>query len=289
MLEVEIEHADSVALMALYQRDEYAEKHSMGPGWWFGLRWIVATVLGSMIGRALGDGLSRLELDGIFGILVLSILVGVAAGLCVGVAQALVLYRYLASEGALGWIGATILGRVVRVVLVTLLSWILLSAIPNTAPGVLFLAILLAYFVMMAIIGAVAGAAVGYFQRFVLERRVAHAHRWVWVNIGASVLTFIALASLNYVSVQTDALHYGSRVASTITVYPELSTDLAFHVLNDIVVGAITGYVMIDMLRHPTSQAEWTVDLKEEQNPLVEDDGETQPSPEALLEQRRGE
>ncbi len=245
--------------MALYARDEYSEKHRTGPGWGFGLAWIIATVAGAVSGRALADWLPLSRLDGQFGDLAAQVLISVAIGLCIGVAQAVVLVRYLKVVGALQWVGATILGWIARVLLISLLSGILLNAILDTdVKGLLFVL----YMAVMGAIGVGAGVGTGFVQRYVLDKRVAYAARWIWANIAASVLTFIAIA-----------------------VDPEFGPELS--ILLDIAGAAITGYVLVDMLRHPTTRAEWSLQLKEKQDHISTQATESQLSPEVILEQQR--
>src|SRR5881392_322213 len=112
--------------MAVYSRDEYAERHRAGPGFWLWLAWVVATVIGSVVGSALAEFVFGWKLEGIFSLIDVQALGGLALGLCVGTAQALVLGRYLRFKGALEWIGATALGRIARVLLISVLTSLLL-------------------------------------------------------------------------------------------------------------------------------------------------------------------
>lgn len=280
--------------MAIYQRDEYAEKHSTGPGWRFWLGWITATLIGSVISRALADWISLFHLAEGFGDIIEQVLTGLALGLGVGVAQAIVLLPNLKFVGAIQWIGATTVGRLARLLLVSALSGILLNSIPQSAYVDQFFAIVVLYFVIMAALGVVAGAALGFVQRLVLERRVANAYRWIWATIGTSMLTFIAFAVVNYSSIAGPyRLNMGGgRLGGgpwIVNYGSALDVGPTFDILNDIVVAAILGYVLIDMLRHPTTRAEWSVDLREKRKSRSKPAVETQLSPEAMLERHRKE
>jgi len=277
--------------MALYAQDEYAERNLAGPGWRFVLCWVLATVVGSEAGRVAADRLSQLPLGVAAKLPDLQILGGIAIGLCIVLAQALVLLRYLKWRGALAWIGATVLGRTIRMLVISFLLEVLFSRTPSQACGAEFLVVIISYFAVMMIVGAAAGAAVGIPQRFVLERRVAHARWWVWANVAASVVTFIAIASILYSSIVEVLMKFrddGSDISMWYSPYSSpLTLDVTFSVLNDIFVGVVTGYVLMNILRHPTTRAEWSVKLRDKRQRLPKRFAETQPSSEALLEQER--
>ena len=186
-------------------------------------------------------------------------LVGLVIGVCTGVAQAVVLLRYLKPAGALQWIGATIAGRIARMLVITVLSYTVLANIPTEAHGALFIGIIAIYFAAMALIGGAGGAATGYAQRFVLEKRVAHAQPGVWINAISSAVVFIAIAAISFSTnlvrppVPDDGIYYAAAGGSDAS---PLDLGLAFDVVTSAVAAAITGLVLIDMLRHPTPKAE---------------------------------
>jgi hypothetical protein len=209
------------------------------------------------------------------------------------VAQAIVLLPYLRIAGALQWIGATMLGRIVRMLVIAMLSSTLLSVIPTEAPGALFVGVIAVYFGAMALTGGAAGAAIGFAQRFVLEKRVVQAKRWVWINVVSSAVVFIAIAATGFSTstvrppIPDDGI---LNVAVSWSVYAApLDLGLAFDIVVGAAAAAITGFVLVDMLRHPTSQAEWATRLKNEHELLSKDVTEAQSSPEVLLEAQRKE
>jgi hypothetical protein len=281
--------------MAIYERDEYSEKHLAGPGFWFGLSWVIATVAAVVVGDALASWIQLLSGPTGFGGVVVAALVGLTVGLCMAVAQAIVLLPYLRTAGALQWIGATMLGRIVRMLVITLLSYTLLANIPTEAHGALFIGVIAVYFGAMALTGGAGGAAIGFAQRFVLEKQVAQPQRWVWINIISSAVVFIAIAATSFSTnearppIPDDGIDYFSVGGGSSYASP-LDLGLAFDIVTGAVAAAITGFVLIDMLRHPTPQAEWSTRLKDEHERLPKDVTEAQPSPEALLkaQQRRG-
>jgi len=279
--------------MAIYERDEYTETHLAGPGFRFGLSWVIAAVVALIVSDVLSGWIDLLikptGLGGVVGVA----LVGLVIGVCTGVAQAVVLLRYLKPAGALQWIGATIAGRIARMLVVTVLSYTVLANIPTEAHGALFVGIIAIYFAAMALIGGAGGAATGYAQRFVLEQRVAHAQRWVWINALSSAVVFIAIAAISFstnlvrLPIPDDGIYYAAVGWSSYA--SPLDLGLAFDVVTSAVAAAITGLVLMDMLRHPTPQAEWSTRLKDEHEHLSKVAIDAQPSPEVLLEAQRKE
>ncbi len=279
--------------MAVYERDEYTETHLAGPGFRFGLSWVIAAVVALVVSDVLSGWIDLLIKPTALGGVVVVALVGLVIGVCTGVAQAVVLQRYLKPAGALQWIGATIAGRIARMLVITVLSYTVLANIPTEAHGALFIGIIAIYFAAMALIGGAGGAATGYAQRFVLEKRVAHAQRWVWINTVASAVVFIAIAATSFSTnlvrspIPEDGIYYAAVGWSSYA--SPLDLGLAFDVVTSAVAAAITGLVLIDMLRHPTPQADWSVGVKGGHEHLPEEITEAQPSPEVLLEARRRE
>jgi hypothetical protein len=226
------------------------------------------------------------------------VLAGLVIGLCTAVAQAVVLLPYFKKSGALQWVGVSMLGRIARTLLITLLSYTLLANLPTEAPGALFIGVIAAYVGAMMLTGGAAGAVIGYAQRFILEKRVARAQRWVWINVISSAVVFAAIAatSLSTSVVRppvpddgiSDNICYACLNHGVIYASP-IEHGLLFDIITGAVAAAITSLVLIDMLRHPTPQAEWSIRLKADHEHLPKDAIESQPSPEALLEaQRRG-
>jgi hypothetical protein len=242
--------------MAVYQRDDYAEKYRRGPGCAIGLAWVAATVLGSVVGSMIaGLEIAHPALTGLDGAFWATV-IGLTIGTSVGTAQALVLLPYLKLKGFLQWLAATIAGRVLRSVLIVVLVNTLFGA--GDVP--LFL-----HPILLLLIGALAGVVTGYMQKVVLEHRVAYAQWWVFANAAVSALTTVLVWYVN-----------------------PPQGYLPIVIINALLLGVVTGYVLMDLLRHPTSRAEWTLPWRTPPSP-PEREPEAQPSPEVLLEQTRRE
>jgi hypothetical protein len=261
--------------MAVYRQDEYAEQYRRGPGCWLGLLWLCATVAGSIAGALLSDPLltSVLSESSLSVSLIITVAwSGLIFGITVGGAQSLVLIRYFKLRGALEWILATTLGRTVRSLLILILSVLVFSM------GSIWTCV---YIGLMAIVGLIAGLATGVAQRYVLERRVAQAHWWVLANVAASILTVTAGEFLAGLLVVVIAGQYQITTLSQASLWIGISTGL--------ITGTLTGYALIDLMRHPTSRAEWSLGWKRKEPPLPRFDSDVQPSPEAILEQMKNQ
>lgn len=258
--------------MALYHRDEYAEKYRRRPGCLLGLLWLCATVVGSAIGTPIADWILQGVADetAISLYLLASVaLSGLAIGIFVGGAQALILMRYFKLRGTLEWILATTLGRVVRSVLILVLSFLLFGSDMGILP----------YAILMILVGMLAGLATGYTQRIVLELRVAQAHLWVWANVAASILT---------VTVGEFVVTLWALIFPNIFYYRNTTLfSLWLGIANGLIIGGITGYALMDLIRHPTSRAEWNIGWKAKQAAPPRFDPGVQPSPESMLDEMR--
>jgi hypothetical protein len=278
--------------MDLLEQDEYAEKHQIGPGFRFGVAWVVASVVCLEIGRSVPDWAANLPISWMPAIRVVQDLEWLWISLFSGLAQTIVLWSYFRWRGALEWLGATLFGHVLRVIAISVLSEVLFKVIPDEISGEYYLWVIALYFSVMVVIGVAGGAMIGLAQRRVLERRVANATRWVWAHVGASALTAIAVATIDlrttferYVPVRVlpgvDYFSAGGRYYQPFTIGP------AFNILNDFVVSAILAYVLVNLMRHPTPRAEWSVSLRERRTRVPRSMTDSQPSPEVMLERQR--
>jgi len=273
--------------VAVYRRDEYAEKHTLGPGCGFLLCWVAATMIGQVIGAALALPIFEWKPEGILSLLDVEATGGLCIGVFVGIAQALVLLPYLKLAGGLEWVVATALGRVVRVLLISMLSSGLLLSVPGTINATASIAFCL-YLSALVFIGACAGAAIGYAQRFVLRRKVAYPHWWVWINVVVSVYISVGIdlhLFENFADLWAEGLRYWSWI-SWESQHLQFTRDLLYKVLSSGIPALLTGYVLKNLLHQPASGAKWSLRRRNERRQLrVESD--IQISPEAMLEQQR--
>lgn len=252
--------------MALYQRDEYTEKHKRGPGFGFLLSWVAANIAGNITGTAIARPIFVWQPEGFLSFVDSESVGALCLGLFVGVAQALVLLSYLKLAGGVQWVLATALGRIVRVILISALTTGLIALFPGSISFEVP-AVLCGYLLVHAFIGACAGAATGYVQRFVLANRVAFSQWWVWVNAGTSAYIMVITA------INTGSYNVFSRIA-----------DGTFYLfLTSAIPSLFTGYVLLDLLRHPTSKAEWTIHRRKERT-LPPTYLEPQKSPDGFLD-----
>ncbi len=250
--------------MPAFDRDEYAETHSTGPGFLLWVIWVAATMLGLHIGAAVGDFMANnLTVGGEQDIAPAAVR-GLVGGLALGFAQGVVLLTYMKLRGMGQWILATILGRCLRAIVVVIIA--------NALSGLLFADNVIGscgFLLATGAVGAFTGAIPGAFQWFVLRKRVQHPVRWIVASAASSTIyiTIVALAQLTQ--------FYPLTTGNTLLSY--------------IIIGVITATLIVDLLRHPTTLAEWEIRLKPEKPISTKFDAGTQTSPEVLLEQMRVE
>lgn len=191
-------------------------------GFLFWLLFIGATTLGAFAGNFLEELVRSAPLPGALDILSVAA-GGAVAGAVIGLAQALLLMPYLKKSGAIEWLVATILGRIASGIIFFLyedaLSGLFTDTSYTTVCGLILLKLLL---------GGVLGFILAFPQYLVLRHRSTKAVFWLVSNVGVSVVT-------TYIFFLTVGIFYG------------------------LLTGVVTGYIMVDILRHPTRQAEWRV------------------------------
>lgn len=274
--------------MAVYQRDSYAEKHRKGPGCAFLLTWIAANIAGTVTGTAIANPIFYWQFDGFLSYVLPQVAGGLCLGGAVGLAQAAVLFPYLKLTGSLQWLLATTLGRIARVLILSTLLNGLGVLFPGSFP--LFSPMMCLSLFIISIIGALAGGAAGYAQSIILQQRVSHVRWWIAVNaaFGAFSLIFISFSTDAIFISQLTAPAIPSHNYNAIMPYMQGSyalSSLAAIVITIIIPALVMGYVILDLLRHPTNRAEWSIDQRKERAP-INSFGETQVSPEAMLERK---
>jgi hypothetical protein len=236
------------------ERDAYADAHRGAPGCIFALIWfvwVVVNVVAFTAGDALGQSVryalapelatatntitleGRVEATG--PLLLVPMLAGaLTTGAVIGIAQGLVLLPFMKLLGTLEWTAATIVGWVVR--------WIAAFAVARTMVGlVLDWDIVGACLLVFWMIGLalIAGGTLGFAQAIVLRRRVHHPEWWVATNLAGPLIAAWLLSLSFYFEGENLFRGFLTPVVALFT-------------------GMSTGVALLDFLRHPTTQAEWT-------------------------------
>jgi hypothetical protein len=236
--------------MYLDDRDAYSEVYQGPPGclvWLLGLGWALVTVAALVWGEQLGEmveglfmpeatsTLTRVSFEGRVeaGSEAYYLTSVVVAGAVLGIAQGLFLWPFFKLAGTLEWIAATVLGRAVRWVIMFVLARELATAVfdREAMGGALFLFV-------MALLGLVVGLPLGYTQSKVLDRRMHHSTWWIWTYVPGTAGTAILIGLTLYFEWQNYLRDYVTLIAAIIT-------------------GAVTAIAMMDLMRHPHSDAEW--------------------------------
>ena len=213
--------------MAVYQLDEYAESQRRGgPRTSAWLLWIVATLVGALVARILALGLDRVE--EFSGPLYIGYLLarGAVVGAILGAAQGLV-FLFFTRKSAVGrWVLATATGWAARSMVLFLISDAMLNLFKGfSEPGIV---------AASGLTGAVLGAALAIPQAVALRGYVEYPVWWVWLNVVAALV--------------------GRVVAALGLVSGLVSSPTVLIVIEFTVTAALTGLILIDMLRRAHMQ-----------------------------------
>jgi hypothetical protein len=255
--------------MYVQERDAYTEEYRGAPGvvfWGIWVVWVVVTYLGFTVGETLGQMEERvfapqilelpraLSIEGYFGAggssnLLAALSGGLVAGFVLGIGQGLILFPFLRLAGTIEWVGATTVGMAISWTALYVLSREMSGlVVEKNVGGVLFLIALLVG------IGIIVGLALGYPQGIVLRRRTHHSTWWAWATIPGSALVGLLIAVALYAEVENTVRSYGTGIIA-------------------LVLGASTGIALMELLRHPTTQAEWMKKLRwRREQPATQED-----------------
>ncbi len=244
--------------MYVQERGAYYEAHRGAPGyvfWALWLVWVLVNIVAFLVSESLGQSVQAilfppeplsprlLSLEGLVisdGVLQYgsAVIGGLVAGVTLGVIQGVVLLPFLKMGGLLEWVLATTMGRAVRWIAMYVISRELIGlTLDRHIVGVLVL------FTLFIAVGSIAGVALGYAQSIVLRHRVHHSEWWTLANIPGPVVAGLIISMTLYIEGENTL-----RDATT----PMIA----------VVTGAVTGIALIDLLRHPSQQAEWLEQLR---------------------------
>ncbi len=220
--------------MYIFERDEYREKHNTGPSWGFWHLWVWVISLAFAIAKIVQASLELFV--GQEGPLRLGVVAaeGALTGMVVGIAQALLLARYLNKSAAFRWVKVTTIAWAARLPVVFLVTTPLLQFY-----GELWFSNF-AWIATAITMGAIGGDIIGLAQAPVLRPYVEHAGRWRWSNlVGGAASGFFTIGASYY--------NYPDYPSYNLAQDQSL---LPMSALEGIVFAAITGITLLDMLRH---------------------------------------
>src|SRR5258708_714987 len=144
--------------------------------WGFGLRWVIATTVGWVVGFTLCEALKAFLAAIAYWVGHIGTPDGAVIGISVGIAQGIALRQYI--SGARWWILASIIGFAIGKVGG--------DALARAVPGV----------VGSGLSGAAIGVSVGLVQWFVLRRHIVYAGWWVLASglawaVGWSIISVV--------------------------------------------------------------------------------------------------
>jgi MFS family permease len=229
----------------LEQRDEYyttTQPRGVGCGFWF--LWAVMTMLGGFVGQLVAQMGIRafLPIDAPDLVVMLTLVpFGLVAGAIIGLAQGVLLLRYIKPVGLRDWVLASALGGVFR--------WALLGPILSSLVFALNTGFVQCNtLIPLMLFGALSGAAFALPQSFVLSRHLKQTTElewWSWVLAyaagGLFYLPFVTLSGLT-----TSALLAAGGVVSD----EYMVRAIISMTLNWLITGLISGLPLLDRLRH---------------------------------------
>jgi hypothetical protein len=216
----------------------------------FYLRWIVANGLAEagglgttfVLGHALASVLNRVTgIAAILGGALAAVAVGMLLeGVLVGVAQERVLHSRLGHRLLPGaWIVATAIGAGAAWALGMIPSTVMALSASQAPAGPASEPPALVQYGLAAVLGLVTGPILGIAQWAVLRRMVEHAGHWLWANAVAWAVGMpLIFAGMDRVP------WTGSAVARAAAIYVVCA-------VTGLVVGAIHGWILVKLLRHP--------------------------------------
>lgn len=105
-------------------------------------------------------------------------------------------------------------------------------------------------------VGIIAGLALGYPQMQALDRRTHHAERIMLANIAGPVFSAILLTACLRIEMENSIRSWATPLTAIITA-------------------AVTGIAVIDLLKHPTTQAEWSGMFRQNTSKMIQADTST--------------
>jgi hypothetical protein len=172
------------------------------------------------------------------------------AGGVLALAQTLFMLPFLKFAGAKEWFIATFIGRAVRWMAVYAISREFVRLTFDKPLGTCLLGAFLIG------IGVIAGLALGYPQMQILDRRTHHAERIMLANIVGPIVSALLITACLYFELENTIRGWATPLTAIITA-------------------AVTGIAVIDLLKHPTTQAEWSEMFRQTTAKLIQADTNT--------------
>ncbi|NLD73575.1 MAG: hypothetical protein GX649_12775 [Chloroflexi bacterium] len=203
-------------------------------GWGFWLRWTLISAIGfalsfivaAILGTLWGVFLTLFGANPNVGLALGALLLGLGVGAVIGLLQWFVLHRYLSRSG--WWIAASAVGAG--------LGFAVALVVSGAANGWLLGGI---------VGGLVGGALIGFLQWRVLRDALAQGASYIW--IGASAVAWALAMAL--IGIGMDSVARG-----TATMRPGIILVALLGLVGMIIASAITGAVLLWLLRHPASR-----------------------------------
>lgn len=198
------------------------------------LSWVLANIIGFVVGAAVGIKLSRLA--GPAGPLTVSIFVFSAMlGVSIGLAQWVVLLRWVRADlwilaSTVGWL----LGFPISYPISFAVAMFLLSSQGSAKENLFF---------SLAVGGAILGALIGLAQWLVLRNQMSGSSLWIWFNVVGYSLSY-AIASPGI---------FGLLNWNLPTKLPTELIRIGFVLLFGMISSGITGATLEQLLRHSRS------------------------------------
>jgi hypothetical protein len=195
--------------------------------------WVLATVVGGLVGMGIAGIASVIAVNlGTVSTITLLHLVGALEGAALGVAQWLVLRRYIKHVG--WWIMATAMGAIVAWLIgLKVVVILMLMFMDDGMTGTMPFALLKAVFLLGTWIGTVLGLA----QWFVLRTHVRNGISWVFANALAWGLALLVIL------MGTTWMKPGEFTIETAFIY------LVTGATTGVVVGSVTGIALVWLLK----------------------------------------
>jgi hypothetical protein len=236
----------------MYVSDDYRASQQNAPAWFYILIWIgwvALTIGGYVLGKWLADGVTavllgssvtgralsiegNMQVAGVAGYGV-AIVAGIVSGVVLAAAQSIVLVALLRGKVTLEWVAATVIGRTVQWFIIYMTAMGMINIVVDKELLNVGL-----FFLMLALAGALGGAALAYPQMQVLKQRANRTGVWLTANLVGPVVTALVVGMTLFVESENNVRDYTT-------------------LLTGIIVAISTAFALLEIVHHPLATAEW--------------------------------